>query len=393
MSKVNETQPMEALPGERGMPAIGEPLGGNIAARKRIAGVMAFVALLVLGAVYLWMGGKKEEPSEKKETQAFAAPAPARTFGDPPSKPRLDESALLMPMVPLAAPAPAVQPPSPLLIEEAPKPQPRASGGGSGRRAPTLDKGQSPLMVGGGSSATAVSSAPQAPSLEATLASLQGLSTASAVSSAEAPTSRTQAAQVQASFLGDRNFLLAQGSFIDCVLQTRIDSTVPGMTSCVVSRNIFSDNGKVLLIERGSTISGEYQEGIKQGQARLFVLWNRIKTPNGVIVNLEFPATDPLGGAGIPGKVKSKFFARVGAALLLSLVDDAGNIAAAALNKGDDQVISFGNTAGAAQGAAQEIVKNTINIKPVLSKNQGEVIGIYVARDIDFSGVYRATSK
>jgi type IV secretion system protein VirB10 len=391
MSKVNETQPMEALPGERGMPAIGEPLGGNAAARKRIAAFVAMGALLAVGAVFLWRGGKEADREAKKETQTFASPAPAKTFGEPTPK-RPTENSLLVAYPPPPAPAPAVQAPSPLLIEEAPKPQPRASGGGSGRRVPTLDKGQSPLMVGGGSS-SAATAAPQAPSLESYMASLQGVSTAPALSSTEAPTARTQAAQVSAAFLGDRNFLLAQGSFIDCVLQTRIDSTVPGMTSCVVSRNIFSDNGKVLLVERGSTISGEYQEGIQQGQARLFVLWNRIKTPNGVVVNLESPATDPLGGAGIPGKVKSKFFARVGAALLLSLVDDAGNIAAAALNKGDDQVISFGNTAGAAQSAASEIVKATINIKPVLSKNQGEVIGIYVARDIDFSGVYRAVSQ
>ena len=72
-----------------------------------------------------------------------------------------------------------------------------------------------------------------------------------------------------AGMITNRNLTLAKGTFIDCVLETRIDSTVPGMTSCVVTRNMYGDNGKVLLIERGSKITGEYQSVLQQGQRRL----------------------------------------------------------------------------------------------------------------------------
>jgi type IV secretion system protein VirB10 len=42
-----------------------------------------------------------------------------------------------------------------------------------------------------------------------------------------------------------------------------------------------------LLLERGSKVTGEYQSGLEQGAKRLFVLWNRVKTPNGVTINGE----------------------------------------------------------------------------------------------------------
>ena len=197
----------------------------------------------------------------------------------------------------------------------------------------------------------------------------------------------------QAQQLKNRNFILAKGSFIDCALQTKLDSTVPGMTACVVTHHIYSDNGKVILIERGSTISGEYKSNLHQGMARIFVLWTRIKTPTGVIVNLDSPGTDQLGGAGLPGYIDDHFWHRFGGALLLSLVDDAVDVASSRLSQQNHNQISFNETVNSTQDMATETLKNTINIPPTLYKNQGEQIGIYVARDLDFSSVYDVTTR
>lgn len=192
-----------------------------------------------------------------------------------------------------------------------------------------------------------------------------------------------------ASLLENRHYLLAKGSFIDCVLQTKLDSTVPGMTSCVVTRNIYSDNGKVLLIERGSTVSGEYQSNLHQGQNRIFVLWTRVKTPSGVVIDLDSPGADSLGGSGLPGYIDHHFWQRFGGALMLSLVQDASSAGANAWSEHNGQnTINVSNTAGATQYMATEALKNTINIPPTLYKNQGERIGIYVARDLNFADVY-----
>lgn len=188
--------------------------------------------------------------------------------------------------------------------------------------------------------------------------------------------------------LFDRNYLIPKGAFLDCALETRIDSTVPGMTSCILTRNIYSDNGKLVLLDRGSKIVGEYAGGLKQGQARIFVLWTRIQTPKGVIINLDSPGTDALGASGHDGYVDTHFWARFGGAIMLSLIDDFAAYASKQDQNNADTSITFGNTRGAATEMATEALKNSINIPPTLTKNHGEHINIYIARDLDFRSVY-----
>ena len=122
--------------------------------------------------------------------------------------------------------------------------------------------------------------------------------------------------------LGNRNFIVAMGTSIPCVLEAALASDQPGFTSCVINRDILSDNGRVVLMEKGTQVVGEYRGGLQRGQKRLFVLWTRAKTPEGVIVQLASPATDAIGRAGFDGYVDTHFWERFGAALLLSVVGD-----------------------------------------------------------------------
>lgn len=189
--------------------------------------------------------------------------------------------------------------------------------------------------------------------------------------------------------LGDRHYLLTQGSMIDCVLETRMITTQPGMTSCYVTRDIYSSNGRVVLLDRGSKVIGHYQGGITQGQARIFVLWSRIETPKGIIINLDSPGAGSLGEGGVGGYVDSHFWERFGGAMLLSLVDDfASGMTQRMSNSNNKSQTNFNSTTNNAQTMAAEALKNSINIPPTLYKNQGERISIFVARDLDFRSVY-----
>jgi len=190
----------------------------------------------------------------------------------------------------------------------------------------------------------------------------------------------------RAGTLGNRDFIVAMGTSIPCVLETALASDQPGFTSCVINRDVLSDNGRVVLMEKGTQVVGEYRGGLQRGQKRLFVLWNRAKTPKGVIVTLASPATDALGRAGVDGYVDTHWWERFGSALLLSIVGDATGYASSRLQDSD---VDAQNTTSAGQQAASIAVEQSINIPPTLNKHQGELVSIFVARDLDFSGIYR----
>lgn len=198
-----------------------------------------------------------------------------------------------------------------------------------------------------------------------------------------------------ASKVFDRNYLIPRGVFLDCALETRIDSSAPGMTSCILTKNVYSDNGNLILLDRGSKITGQYQAGIKQGQARIFVLWTRVETPTGIVINIDSPGTDPLGASGHDGYVDTHFWQRFGGAIMLSMIEDGfGYLASKDRERDANQTnISFGNSQDATESMAKESLKNTINIPPTLHKNHGDHINIFVARDLDFRTVYAIAAE
>lgn len=192
--------------------------------------------------------------------------------------------------------------------------------------------------------------------------------------------------------LGNRDMLITQGTQLDCVLETRLVTTQPGMTTCHLTRDVYSTSGRVVLLDRGSKVVGFYQGGLRQGQARIFVQWSRIETPSGVVINLDSPGTGPLGEAGLGGWIDRHFWERFGGAIMISLIGDLGDWASRQGSRQGDNSIQFSNTANGVESAAAEALRNSINIPPTLYKNQGERVNILVARDLDFSDVYSLES-
>jgi type IV secretion system protein VirB10 len=188
----------------------------------------------------------------------------------------------------------------------------------------------------------------------------------------------------QATQLPSQRLLLAKGAFIDCTLETAIDSSLPGMTTCITATDTFSVDGKVVLLERGSKLIGETRGQVQQGSARLFVLWTQARTPTGVVVPLASPGTDALGRSGLDGEVDRHFWQRFGAAILISLVDGA---AEAVQRSGESGTVIYDPSAST--NVATEALRGSIGIAPTITKHQGDRIQILVARDLDFRQVYQ----
>jgi len=193
---------------------------------------------------------------------------------------------------------------------------------------------------------------------------------------------------VKASFLPDLDYLLKRGIIIPCAQRTKIVTTYPGATSCIVTKDVYSADGRTLLIERGSEATGEQRTALMQGQARIFVLWSRIDMPNGVTIPLDSPGSDSLGASGLDAYVDTHFRDRFGGAIMVSLIGDFGQAASnRSLGSGNNQ-IQFSNTSSAGQSLADDTLKNTIDIPPTAYSNQGSALNIFVARDVDFRSVY-----
>jgi type IV secretion system protein VirB10 len=194
---------------------------------------------------------------------------------------------------------------------------------------------------------------------------------------------------VRAQLLPAQRLLLPKGAFIDCTLETAIDSTLPGMTTCVTATDTFGADGQVVLLERGTKLVGELRGQVQQGAARVFVLWTEARTPTGVVIPLDSPGADELGRAGLSGTVERHFWERFGAALLVSVLDGAVQAAVQSTSRGNGTVI-YNPSAG--EGVMTEVLKGTVNIAPTIVKPQGDRIQVLVARDLDFRSVYELRS-
>lgn len=367
MTDLPPPEPAPASPAEPPLDRTISPIAGRLASGGR-GKVIAFAGLLAGCATVALATWRAEQPTPARPREVPArqvvayepAKAPPTLAAPGPDAPSLDGDP--------ADQVPAIAPLDGEVALGAPRP---ARPVDDPRRAPLMAYSRNAgLVPATGLSARAPALAPVADAPT----ELETLSRGSRIG-------RATAAPV-----GDRNFLILAGAAIPCVLQTAIDTTTAGYVTCLIGQDVYSDNGAVVLMEKGTRVLGEYRTGMRQGQNRVFVLWTRAVTPRGIAIALASPAGDSLGRAGFDGRVDTHFWDRFGAALLLSIVDDA----AAALIDRDGARQSTLRLPSDAAGLA---VQQGAGIAPTLRKAQGSEVAILVAQDFDFSAVYGVRSR
>lgn len=344
-----------------GLPELGGERGSHAESRAASASSGLMMRGAVVGTVLLFMGFVSYSFTGLKKTVV------------PPEKVAINKSAVFEPApspvvvpVPVAArPLVAAQP----LVPEVPKGPDMLD---AARRAPVVAFSKQTMRVGSGEGAGRTFAG-----------DTEKPEDGGAFEKLLRPTHGDAA---RASLIGNRDYIIPMGTAIPCVLETALSSEEPGFSTCVLNRDVLSDNGRVVLLEKGTQVIGEYRGGLKRGQSRLFVLWTRAKTPTGVIIQLGSPATDGLGRAGFDGDVDNKWLERFGSALLLSVVSDLSAIGAQSLANSN---IQAQNTGTAGKQAAAIAVEQGAAAVPTLNKHQGELVSIMVARDLNFEGVYK----
>src|SRR5690606_4525470 len=87
----------------------------------------------------------------------------------------------------------------------------------------------------------------------------------------------------------DPRTTVTQGTMIPAVLETAINTDVPGYVRAVVSQDVRSFDGTRILVPRSSRLIGQYQSGLQAGQKRAYVIWTRLIRPDGISVALASP--------------------------------------------------------------------------------------------------------
>lgn len=389
-------QPTSPDMGERGIPGFGRPRGKNNAMR------LIVVAGLVVGLIFAALGVGlfvKRWTDERKEAREAErnAPKPTSTMGhnfdrDKEKLARDRAKAAQLEAASVAAAADTNRLPTPAGAAS-PSAQP-SQAGPAGRVA--AQSGKAPLTADERKLEGDVlvdlkgSQGDEQQRVHGDTGAAKPAESVTASDGLDGGLAPSKLASVKAGKPLNLDMLLIRGTTIPCAQDPKIVTTYPGTIACTVTKDVYSANGKVLLVERGTQATGEQRKALLQGQARIFVVWTRLVTPNGVPADLDSPGADALGASGLEAYVDTHFWDRFGGAVMLSLINDAGqslsNLSSSS-GSGDNR-IQFNNTTTAGENLAAETLKNTINIPPTAYSNQGSALTIFVARDVDFGDVY-----
>lgn len=318
------------------------------------------------------------------------------------AKPAKTDNKLVM-TPPVAPPPPQAAPAPPVVAAVVPT-QPVDDGEAKRREAEKLARLKSPMIIYDGQGAATVSAAAGGGAADGStsdpykeddpnrrFASAMG---AQAVETVQA----TQNPRIDA--------LIPQGTILRGVLETAIQSDLPGMVRAKTSEDVYSFDGRRILLPRDTMLTGTYRSGIARGQTRILIIWTRALRADGSSIALGSYGTDDLGRSGLAGDVDNHYLERFGSAAVLSLVGGVSSFIAGLNIHGQSTTGSTATTpAQQAQSQAQQSIsqtmsdmantalKDSISIPPTIHVDQGTQIVVFVQRDLDFSGLYASPLK
>lgn len=219
----------------------------------------------------------------------------------------------------------------------------------------------------------------------------------------KAAIAKTSSPQVSATTVGNTDNLILQGKIMNAILETAINTDLPGSLRAVISRDVYAESGNRILVPKGSRVIGTYANAIAGGQTRVQVTWNRLVRPDGIDIAVNSIGTDNLGRAGVIGKVDNKLLSQIGSALLVSYIipnvmnkisgsaDQAVaqttttvNGVSTTTSTGNSQTISSSNATDRFADIAQNAINSAYPNKPTITINQGSMISILVQADLIF---------
>ena len=380
---------------------------------RRIGGGMSIILVMggVAAVLALWYFSVKPSTKEAaKKQEEFRTTRQDTDFGFNTPAGKGDNHLILAPPPPPAPPPPApapIQPPAPApapVVVRTDDTDARAAAAEAADQDARL-KSQMFAFGGGGGAASA----------EPIGGPLGGANTHSAGSGVAdykeedanrrfATAMSSQAVEtVQATHINRIDALIPAGTIMRGVLETAIQSDLPGMVRAKMSQDIYSFDGRRVLLPKDTMLIGTYRSGIARGQTRVLIIWTRALRADGTSVSLGSYGADDLGRSALTGIVDNHYLERFGSAAVLSIVGGVSSFIAGLNIHGQSTTgSSYQSPSYQAESQAQQTISQTmsdmantalrdeINIPPTIHVDQGSQIAVFVQRDLDFSSLYES---
>ena len=192
---------------------------------------------------------------------------------------------------------------------------------------------------------------------------------------------------------------LFEGEMIESVLLNRIIAdTEPSPVICQISKDVFDNTGRYVVLPANSRILGLSQVVNYKGAHRLFISFHRIILPNGP--SIDFPpskramkALDSTGALGVISKVERHWFLQFGTAIFFGVLDGIAGAAQRSQDLYSTRSIVLGRTSENFQRILDNIMSQYSTIVPTIRVDQGKRLKIYLSDDVLISPYGRLTDR
>ncbi|WP_259672358.1 TrbI/VirB10 family protein [Rhizobium sp. NLR22b] len=190
--------------------------------------------------------------------------------------------------------------------------------------------------------------------------------------------------------LADPSRTVVQGTIISAVLETAIDTELPGNIRAQVMEAVYSFDGTHVMMPSGTILIGQFNNDLNLVQKRVLIAWNRAITPSGQSIALGSTGADKLGRSGTEGNVDNRYGTKFGAAILVSAITALPSMLSNRGSKSDSGTTinvggqMAGQMTGSASSQASGVLDKYLSLPPVIRIPQGEEIRVFVNRDLVF---------
>lgn len=175
------------------------------------------------------------------------------------------------------------------------------------------------------------------------------------------------------------------GAVVPAALLTAVDTSRAGPVTASVTESVFDTvSGRHLLIPQGARLVGRHEGESRHGDARAFIVWERLILPNGKSLVLpKEPGVDAQGAIGAKGEVDRRLFPLAVATLFAGAITTLGQAA----RDQDDRSGGLLGDAGdaAAIEAAQvggKLLDRELEVRPVIRLRPGARVRVFITRDL-----------